>query len=223
MAWVAMTCAPASGGDEGGDEPTDRVRFQVERTRDVANDWLRAVVGITDEGPDAAALADRVNRTMAWALETARAAQGVKVKSGGYRTHPIYDRQKLRRWRASQDLILEGGDADAITALVGRLQSRLQLRSFQFQVSPERRRQVEDELIAEALAAFGARAEIVRKSLGASGYGIGEISIDTGGTLPPSRPMHLEMRAAAAEVAPPAVEVGSSQLVVHVRGSIALE
>ena len=221
LAWVATLACAESGRAEDPDAPRDRVSFKVERSREVANDRVRAVVGVSDEDTDSAALADRVNREMAWALELGKGTQGATVRSGGYHTSPVYEQGKLRRWRASQELILEGSDAGVISELVGRLQSRLQLRGFTFEISPERRRQVEDELIGEALTAYRARAEIVRKGLGASGYGIGSLSIDTGGVTP--MPRHAVMRAEAAAVAPPAVEPGSSRVTVFVRGSIVLE
>jgi predicted secreted protein len=201
----------------------NRVRFQVERSRDVANDWMRAVVGITDEDADPARLADRINTVMARALARAKAVAAVEVRSGGYSTQPVYEDGKLRRWRASQDLVLESADFDAVTALVGDLQAELQLRSVGFSVSPERRRAVEDELVAEALAAFQARAEIVRKALGARDYELVDASIDSGGG-PPPRPMMMEARAmSAAKVAPPALEGGSSELTVHVSGTVELQ
>jgi predicted secreted protein len=101
---------------------------------------MQAVVGITDEDMDPVRLADRINTTMAKALATAKRADGVRVKGGGYSTHPVHEKGKLRRWRASQDLILESADVDAVTKLVGTLQNDLQLRSIGFSVSPERRR-----------------------------------------------------------------------------------
>src|SRR5262245_51290144 len=66
--------------------PQHRVRFSVESTRDVDNDWITAVVGITAEDANPAALANRINTEMTWALEQARAESRVKAKSGGYST-----------------------------------------------------------------------------------------------------------------------------------------
>jgi predicted secreted protein len=119
-----VTAAASVAGADEADEARNRVSFEVERSRDVVNDWIRAVVGVTDEDPDPAALADRVNRTMAWALEKARERSGVAVRSGGYRTVPIDRKGRLRHWRATQDLVLEGGDTSAVSGLVGELQSR---------------------------------------------------------------------------------------------------
>ncbi|MGH0030615.1 MAG: SIMPL domain-containing protein [Myxococcota bacterium] len=221
---LLLACAgpPPASADEG-DEARQRVRFRVESAREVPNDWIVAVVGIDAEDVDPAALADTVNRSMGWALEQARAEKRVESKSGGYHTQPVYEKGKLRRWRARQDLILEGADADAIAELVGTLQSRLLLRSFQFQISEPTRAAVEEELVAEALAAFQKRAELVRKSLGASGWVLDDVSIDTGGFSP--RPEHMvRARAMSADsVTAPAFEAGESRIVVGVNGSIALE
>ena len=218
-----LACAPLSTASaEESREAGRRVSFRVESAREVANDWVRAVVGITAENADSAKLADEVNRAMAWALEQASRAKGVEPKSGGYHTHPVHEDGRLRRWRASQDLILESADPKALTELVGALQSRLQLRSFEFSVSPGKQREVEEELVVEVLAAFRARAELVRENLGAGGYEIDQVSIDTGGHSPPVVMRHMEARTMSA-VAPPAVEGGSSRLTVAVNGSIVLE
>jgi predicted secreted protein len=218
IAFATLVACTAAGD---APDPMHRVSFQVERSREVTNDWMQAIVGTTDEDADPARLADRVNTKMAKALATAKQASGVKVKSGGYSTHPVHDKGKLRRWRASQDLILESADIDVVTKLVGALQSELQLRSIGFSVSPESRRKVEDELVAEVLAAFRARAEIVRKSLGARSYEIVQIGINTQGVSPMRRApmMAMEMDSAASARAP-AVEGGSSRIVVHANGTI---
>jgi len=223
-ALVLTLFAAAPSGASAGEvaEPMNRVSFQVESSRDVANDRVQAVVGITDEDADAARLADRVNQTMARALAKARAASGVRVESGGYTTYPVHENGKLRRWRASQDLILDSADVQAVTALIGDLQAELQLRSVEFQVSPERRRAAEDELVAEVLKLFRARAEIIRASLGARSYEVVQISIN-GEHGPPIRPMQMEARSVGAMVAPPALESGSSRLSVFASGTIELD
>ena len=223
VALIALFGAVGTASGADAPDPMNRVNFQVERSRDVANDWIHAVVGITDEDVDSARLADRINATMGRAMAIAETAPAVRVKSGGYTTRPVHEDGKLRRWRASQDLVLESSDIDVVTELVGKLQSELQLRSIRFSISPERRRAIEDELIAEALTAFKARAQIVRENLGASHYEIVQLAINTQGG-PPVRPVFMEARAmSAARVAPPALKGGTSRLSVHVTGTIELE
>jgi predicted secreted protein len=228
-AWAAVLLSgivlagPAGTAGAADDNPLRRVSFGVESGRDVANDWLRASLAVTGEDPDPAALADRINRTMEWALGRAKQEKRVQVESGGYATHPVYEDGRIRRWRASQQLWIEGADFDAATALLGELQSRLQLQSLDFSVSPEQRREVEDALIEEALAAFKARADLVRRNLGASGYEIVQLGIDTGGGMPPPRPVMMRAMAAEAKTAAPAVEAGTSRVSVGIHATIELD
>ena len=92
-----------------------------------------------------------------------------------------------------------------------------------FSVSPERQKSLEDELIQEALTAFRARAELIRKSLERRSYAIVHISIGHSGR-PPERPMRAAAQSLSLEkVAPPALEGGSSTLKVGVSATIELD
>lgn len=225
---VVAVAAVLTAGTAAGAEPPERnrVSFGVERTREVENDWVTASIGATHEDEDPARLADRINRDVAWALALAKAREGVEVRTSGYRTYPIDDPRRggLKRWRGSQDLVIEGGDPKAVSALLGELQAKLQLRGLHFSVSPERRRAVGDELLGEVLAAFRARAEQVRSEWGARGWTLVHVQLDTPGAPPPVpiRGRAMTMAAEAAP-APPPLEGGTSTLVVHARGTIELE
>lgn len=221
---AALVLAPRALMADEQAPPMNRVSFQVERTRDVQNDWVTAVLAVTEDDVDSAKLADRINQTMTWALGVARAHKNLRVKSGGYSTQPVYgdSARRIRAWRASQQLILESDSAEKLSAAVGDLQGRLQLQSMRFSVSPELRRLTQDELIAEALGAFRARADLVRTSLGKPGYEVVSISINTGGSVSPM-PRFEMARATGSSVAPPALEAGTSTVTVGVNGTIELE
>ncbi len=225
LACSALCFGASAALADGTATPMRRVDFGVQSSREVANDWVRASVGVTDEDEDSAKLAERVNQAMTWALERARASSGITVKSGGYSTYPVEDPRKgdRRFWRASQELLLEGPDPRAMSELLGALQSRVQLRSIDFTVSPAQRRKVEDELIDEALAAFLARADRVRQRLASHGYEIVQISIGTSGGAPPVPMMRASMAMDSEKVSPPAFEGGTSELVTSVNGSIELK
>lgn len=217
---LAFVTGPAMAAD---DVPRyNQIHFQVERSRPVDNDRMQAVLNLTAEDDNAARLADQINRSMDAALKTAKARAKIEVRTGSYRTYPVYNKEKIQRWRATQELILEGADFTELGSLIGQLQERLQVASMNFSVSPARRAAVEDELIAQALDAFRQRAELVRRQLAAKGYRIVDVSINTGG----GQPVPIMMRAAAMEaasVAPPAVEAGTSTLTVSVSGVIELQ
>jgi predicted secreted protein len=196
----------------------DLVSFETQVDRDVPNDELAAVLAVELHGPDPAALAGTVNSRMTEALKLAASVPGARARSGNYQTFPRYDRnQRIESWQVSQELVLESRDFAAATALIGRLQDRLVVRSMVVRLSPEARRAAEETLIAEAVAAFHARAERVRAAMKAQGYRIRSLTIGTSSGAPPPRP--FEARAAAQPVA---VAPGESQVVVTASGSIQL-
>lgn len=210
---------PASAAEET--PRYNHIHFQVERNRAVDNDRMHAVLSTTAEDDNAARLADQINRTMDWALKTAKTKTKIEVRTGGYRTHPVYDKDKIRRWRATQELILEASDFAELGGLIGQLQERLQVTSINFSVSAEKRRAVEDDLITQSLEAFKLRAELVRKQFAAKGYRIVEVSINTGGGQPVPLMRGLAMESAS--VAPPAIEAGTSTLTLIAGGTIELQ
>ena len=92
-----------------------------------------------------------------------------------------------------------------------------------FSVTPERQREVEGELVAEVLAAFRKRAELVRKSLRASGYQLVSVSINTSGMSRPYLARAEMQMMRQADVAPPALEAGTSRIQVSANGTIELD
>ena len=215
---ASLFLTPEVGAVES-DEARNRVSFQVNAARAVENDRVGAVLVASAEAAEAADCAATVNEAMAWALDRSRGQAGVSVRSGGYNTHPVYDDGKIRRWRARQELILDGSDTEALVDIVGKLQSKLALESFRFSISDARRRETEDLLIEEALKDFRERAELVRGSLDARSWRLDELSINTGQGVVP----HMRMQRMEAQAAGPAVESGTSRVTVQVRGTIALE
>jgi predicted secreted protein len=223
-ALLAAAAAPRAGAqDEPTPTPKRRVEFQVERTREVANDLVTATLRVTHDDADPARLANRVNGDVAWAVELARKQNGVSVESGAYYTNPIREKERITGWTASQELVLTTRDTPTLTRLVAQLQEHLQLTSLQFSVSLERRRGVEDELIAEALAAYTKRAELIRHELGASSHELVYLSVNTSGANPPV-PMRLSEigYASASKMAEPSLEAGTSTLSVAVSATIEL-
>ena len=97
LACVFSASHPAGAADEAS--RYNQVHFQVERSRPVDNDRMQAVLSITAEDTNAARLADQVNRTMDWAIKTAKTRSKVESRSGGYQTYPVYDKEKVQRWR----------------------------------------------------------------------------------------------------------------------------
>ena len=205
--------------------PKDQVSFRVEAKREVPNDWVTATLGVEEESADAASLAARVNQRMAAALALAKGEQRLLVSSGAYQTQPVYDRSRIVRWRASQDLLIETAEVDVLAQMAGTLQAQgLLLRGVSFSVAPETRKRVEDELIIEALGLFRERAGLIARGLGRRGWNL--MSLALGESGPPPIPFYqsrgMAMEAADASVAP-AFESGRSTLRIEANASIEIE
>ena len=201
----------------------NRASFSVSATEDVANDTLVAVLAAQRDGGSARQLATEVNQVMGWALARSKEAAGIKVQTLDYQTSPIYQKNVVTGWRVSQSLRLEGRDTAAVSDLVGALQERLNLQQVAYEVSRERRREVEDRLIGEAIAAFQARAKRLAAGLERRSYRLVQMDVSTGGGPVPVFRQHA-MPAAMAEVAaaPPAIEAGTQTITVGVSGEIEL-
>ena len=232
LALVAcLALPPAFSGalaHEPLEPPQDVFSFAVSSEAEIDNDLMRATLTVQGEADEPAALAEQINTTMGWALDALGAHERIRRETRDYSTWPRYDageRRRLIGWRASQTLELESEDFAAMGEAIATLQERLQVQSTLLAVRPETRRRASDALIEEALAAFRARAELVRASFGASGYRVLEVDVQSeeggGGGMMRSRVMAME--SADTSVSEPGIAAGSSRVTVRVHGRIRLD
>jgi predicted secreted protein len=214
---LAQPVSPAGAGAQ--------VELAAEATREVANDLMTATMVVEANDANPVTVANVLNRTTAEALRTAGEFREVRARTGGSQTYPVYDRNnRATGWRGRAEVRLEGRDFQQMAQLVARLQATMQLGGIAFGVSPELRRQTENDLIKEAVAAFRARADIAAQALGARGYRIKRLAINSSASFPPARPMARMAPAAVAEAAaPPVFEGGTSHVQVGAQGAVEVE
>ena len=222
---VVLVASLVLAGAAFAAEPAPRdnvVELQAAAQRELANDTITASLYVELSDADPAALAAAVNKAVNAALTAARAYPDVRARSGSNQTYPVYAKGNvLQGWRARAEIRIESKDFASASRLIGQLQAGMRLGNTAFSVSPEARRQVENELIAEGIAAFKARADIVRHALGGHGYKIQRLNVNTGYGAPPPRLAAARlMSSAAPEIAPPDFESGFSLITVNVAGSI---
>ncbi|MES9887698.1 MAG: SIMPL domain-containing protein [Candidatus Sedimenticola sp. 6PFRAG1] len=145
-----------------------------------------------------------------------------------YSTSPIYSKSssfsgdKITGRRVRQSLRLESKDTTALSNLLGKLQEVLALSNIHYTVSPEKREEAQQRLIAEAIIKFKRRATLVSGELDTHDYRLVNMNINTSGVSPrhfPVRAMAMEMKSAA----PPALEAGTQRVEVRVSGTIELK
>lgn len=206
-------------------EPYNRVDFQVEAAREVANDLLVAGMSIEVQDKQPARVAQQINTALNDALKKAAAFGNVKVTSGSQNTYPVYGKNnQVDAWRGRADIRIESRDFKAAGELIMQIQATMQLTGLDFTLAPETRAQGEGDLIAEAIKAFQKRADAIRAAVGARAYKNVHFSINSG--MPPAYAKSM-MRAApmAADEAVPEPEFagGDTRMTVQVSGTIELQ
>jgi len=222
-ALFALFLAPLAAAAQAPETLFNLVSLQAQAEREVPNDLLNAVLAAEAEGTEPTKLSAEVNRAMQAALAIAKGYAAVRARSGNYQTFPVYDKERIVRWRARQELRLESQDFAAAAELSGKLQASLVVAGMSLAVSPEARRKAENALIAEALAAFDERAEIVRSARKEKGFRVRSLQI-SGNPLYPvaystvARPAPLSASAPA-----PAIAAGTSRVLITVSGTVQLQ
>ena len=197
----------------------NRVDFQVEATREVANDLLSATLSLDIQDQQPARVAQQMNAALNKALKQAAAYTTVKTSSGNQQTFPVYDRNnQIDAWRGHGEIRIESRDMKAAGELIMVLQSDMQLGGVQFSVAADTRAQIENALISEAIKAFQQRADAIRAAMGAKSYKTVHMGINSG---MPNRPMPM-MRAVAAtsSFSAPEFTSGESRMTVQINGTI---
>ena len=199
----------------------DRVHLSASAEQQIENDTIIATLYAEEEGSNPAQLADLVNKKIEWAAKLVKRHKDIKLQTNSYSTHPVYNKNKISRWRVRQSIKLESRNMAKVSELLGQLQDKLALQGIQFAVSSGLKTKTDGGLIADALSAFENRASLVVKQLKRKGYKIVDINISTSGNM---RQRNLNVRAAMMEsVAAPTVEAGEQTVGVTVSGSVELE
>ncbi len=196
------------------------VNLQAQAEREIENDQMIVLLATEFEGAETASLAAKINADMKWALERIEKYASVESQTKNYQTSPTYRKQVIISWRASQQIEIKSENIAELTELVGKLQERLQVKQMSFSPTTENIVKFENELIEEAMQAFLARVEIVKKHMPVKNHRIISLHINTGGYRPPvvyaQRNLMKTMEMASA----PAVESGTSNVSVIVSGSV---
>lgn len=197
------------------------VNLLAQSEREIPNDEMLVILAAEEEGSDASRIAAEINREMQWALDIIGSYSEVDSKTGNYRTYPVYNKQTITGWRASQEVEIRSKDMATLTGLVGKLQTRLQVKQMNFRPTDASRKQHENELIEEAMIAFRERVEIISKHMSSSDYRIVNLNVNTGSSGPPILYERAAMETMDLDsTVSPSVEAGVSEITVTINGSV---
>ncbi|MEY4752760.1 MAG: hypothetical protein RJA44_435 [Pseudomonadota bacterium] len=207
--------------------PLNMVRLSASASIEIPKDWLSITLQASRDGTELAQVQKQLKQSIDAALNDARAQARpgeLEVRSGPFNVSPRYGRDgRINGWQGSAELLLEGRDVPALAALAGRL-GGLAITGSNYSISRQARERVENELQAEAVQKFRARAAELARQFGASGYTIGEVTVQSAeeGLRPMPMMRALAVSAAPMDAAPLPTEAGKGLLSASVQGSIQL-
>lgn len=222
LAWAALNVqadtAPAVA---------NQLSLSASASIEVSNDVLVITFTTQREGADPAAvqahLIQAVNAALAEARKAAQPGQ-VDISTGSFSVQPRYaPKGEPMKWQGVAEVRAEGKDFDALTRLVGRIQT-LSVASVGYRLSREARDKVHSEVSTQAITRFRSQAEAYAKAFGFGGVTLRAVEVSTGESLAPPMPRFRAASAEMAAAAPPLpVEAGKSSVTVTVSGSVQMK
>jgi predicted secreted protein len=149
---------------------------------EVTKDLLSVTFSTSKDGSDAntvqAQLKQALDAALAEAKKAARPGQ-VDVQTGTFSLYPRYAAKGgINGWQGTAEVIVDGRDMTAIGQLSGRI-TTMTVARVSYRLSREANQKVENEVAAEAIARYRAKAGEYAKQFGYAGYSIREVNITT--------------------------------------------
>jgi len=202
-----------------------QVSLQAGAEREIVPDRMRITLYSEARDANAARLAHATTKILNEAIEKARLVKGVSIQSGNRSAYRATDK-KLPIWQERAELHLESSDFVALAALSEDLMGDLKIAGHYFFISKSRLREIENQLIEEAIAAFQERAQIITTSLGGRGYKIKQLNLDDQNGVRPlmlARNMDRVMASPQSDQMPAQIEAGTSEVAIIAQGLIEVE
>lgn len=208
--------------------------------RRVAQDRLVATLQIEKSAKDVTEVQKFINTKMQAAQAVAKKVDNLKVTTGNYSVYKQYSpepnmadgkpwtpeqREKNSFWQASQQLMLDGNDRDALLKVVAALQKDgFAVQGLSYYLSREAGDKLKDELAVEALETIKQRAEKMAKALGSKDVQYVSFDVNDGFGGAPQPVMMRAMAKGGAmpemDMAAPVAEAGESEVTVNINAQV---
>jgi predicted secreted protein len=198
---------------------------------DVPKDLLSVTFATTREGSDANAVQAQLKQALDAALAEAKKASRpgqLDVQTGNFSLYPRYSagsgssKPAITGWLGTAEIVVEGRDMAAIGQLTGRI-GTMTISGVAYRLSRDASRKVDADIVAEAIAAFRAKAANYARQFGYAGYVVREVNVSTSEPQNGPRPMLAMRSAAVSQGEPLSVEPGKATVTATVAGTIQMQ
>ncbi|WP_274584350.1 SIMPL domain-containing protein [Neisseria leonii] len=155
------------------------VSFSESATALVANDLMDVRLTVREEGGDRQAVSNAVTRKLNILNARIRGQEAVESELVHRSVSPRYEKGKVAAWLDQATVRVQSRDFQALNKLIAQSQQEAVLQGMNFRVSAQKRSETVNRLSRQALENFQARAEVVSRTLGFSGYKIVNLNLDS--------------------------------------------
>lgn len=201
--------------------------LDAEATQRVAEDTAYAMFSVEKESKDQAQAQQLGKTALAEVLAIVKKSPALQVTTENLFTTPVYNKDgKIGSWRTNFNVQIESTDTAQVGQTMAALMDKARLAGSGFRLSEAARKKASDQLIAEAVKSFEAKAKVTASAMGFSRYEYGSINLNQSGASQPMMRanrggvMALSKSADASE--PVGLEPGLTTVSVTLSGSVKL-
>lgn len=203
-----------------------RITISTSAERELPNDEVVITFRVEQEGKDANAIRQQVNRITDLIHKRLQKEARLKIKTTGRNMQPVWHHPKNQprirtAWRMSQSEEITSSNLEAVPQWLETIESEgAQLSNLQFRVSQQLSLQTKDALLLQAIKAFRSKAATLAKGLDASSFRIIHLNSSAQEPRPVLYRSEMVMMAKSADAAAPSLSAGEGVARISVNGEI---
>ena len=216
--------------------PESFVSVGAEAYREIREDRANVTLTKQLDGENQRELLREINLAMRNVVELGSDNSEVELETGNYsirrNVHYKKDTKEIEKitYTAIGQVIARSQNFDELLRFVEAAHEDMLIGSISFDLSTDLRREVEKEILEEAIASFRAKADTIAQGLGYKGFEVRSIEVkdsESGSTIRPMRAATMSLStvtdAALSQSAAPPLEGGKQMVKVSVSGQVVLK
>jgi len=181
--WLSVACTSQStqtcGKSTDACTASGVLSLSASASVEVPQDTVQITLFSEVQGSNPGDIARQLNQKTSQALSQTKVQQTIQVRTGRFSVYPVNDKSgHISGWRGRTELLLQATDFEAAARLASQLGDLMQISEVHYSLSDAMQRQVETELLQQAISAFKQKADVSRRAFGYRHYKIREIQIE---------------------------------------------
>lgn len=222
---TAMAQNHANRSNAADTGPT--LTLDAEASTRVPEDTAWAQFSVEKESKDQAQAQQLGKTALADVLATVKKSPSLQVTTENLFTTPVYNKDgKISSWRTNFNVQIESTDTAQVGQTMAALMDKARLAGSGFRLSDAARKKAQDQLTADAVKAFEAKAKVTASAMGFARYEYSNINLNQSGTSQPmmraNRGYAMAMSKSADASEPVGLEAGYTTVSVTLSGSVKL-